>query len=115
MANVTAVGLPGAHVLVRDARLLPSAPAPAGAADVCLVDPPYDWPAAQVRVLLAALLDSAWLADDAIVVVERPTRDPEDPLPATWPEPRRRVYGDTVLWYGRSVGEAGERPEKGSA
>ena len=26
---------------------------------------------------------------------------PGEPLPDAWPEPRRRTYGDTVLWYGR--------------
>lgn len=113
-ANVDAVGRPGAQLLIRDARLLPSTPPPGGAADLCLVDPPYDWPAAQIRDLLADLLSSGWLAGDAMIVVERPSRDPVDPFPDTWPEPCRRAYGDTVLWYGRSVGVAGERPEKGS-
>ena len=62
--------------------------------------------AADLARLLDRLYSSGWIASGAVVVVERPTRDPESPFPPGWPEPRRRPYGDTVLWYGRvaSVG-----------
>jgi len=113
-ANIEAVDCPGALVLVRDARQLPAGPPPGAPAIVCMLDPPYDWPVADLRDLLAGLARAGWLSDGAIVVVERPARDPGRPFPDTWPEARRRTYGDTALWYGRSVGAAGARPEEGS-
>jgi 16S rRNA (guanine966-N2)-methyltransferase len=100
-ANVTAVGCPGAEIVIRDATSLAALPAPRPAARLVLADPPYDWPAPDLAGLLERLHAAGWIADDAVVVVERPARDPGCPLPADWPEPRRRPYGDTVLWYGR--------------
>jgi 16S rRNA (guanine966-N2)-methyltransferase len=109
-ANVAAVGVAGAHVLAIDARRL-AGTAPAAAADLCFADPPYDWSAADLRALVSGLVESGWLAGDALVVVERPARDPESPLPDSWPEPRRRDYGDTSLWYGRCASGDEARPE----
>jgi 16S rRNA (guanine966-N2)-methyltransferase len=100
-ANVAVVGCPGAEVVIRDAALLAALPAPQPGARLVFADPPYDWPAADLARLLGRLLESGWIADDAVVVVERPGRDPESPFPVGWPEPRRRPYGDTALWYGR--------------
>ncbi len=100
-ANVESVGCPGAELLVRDARHLARLPPPEGAAGLVFVDPPYDWAAEDVRELLNDLHAAGWIAPQARIVVERPARDPGSPLPAHWDEPRRRPYGDTVLWYGR--------------
>lgn len=111
-ANVTAVGMPGAEVVVRDVAQLAALPAPGPAARLVFADPPYDWPAADLAAVLDRLHAAGWIADDAVVVVERPTRDAASPLPATWPEPRRRPYGDTVLWYGR-VASVDEDDEEG--
>jgi 16S rRNA (guanine966-N2)-methyltransferase len=104
-ANVDTVGCPGAEVMVRDVASLAGLPAPA-AATLVLADPPYAVPAGSVRDLLVRLADCGWIHPDAVVVVERPARDHDCPLPPTWPEPRRRPYGDTVLWYGRSAADA---------
>jgi 16S rRNA (guanine966-N2)-methyltransferase len=107
--NVAAVGCPGAEIVIRDATQVAALPAPQPPARLVFADPPYDWPAAGLARLLDRLHGAGWIADDAVVVVERPARDPVSPLPAGWPEPRRRPYGDTVLWYGRvaSVDEDG--------
>ena len=99
-ANVAVVARPGAEVLVRDARQLAGLP-PAVAADLCFADPPYDWAADDLAVLIGQLAEAGWLAPDALVIVERPAKDPVSPLPAAWDEGRRRAYGDTALWYGR--------------
>jgi 16S rRNA (guanine966-N2)-methyltransferase len=101
-ANVAAVGLPGAHVVPRDVDHLADGACPAPPAWLVLADPPYDVPAERVAAALAALRVAGWIAGGALVVVERPARDPISPLPDTWPDTRRRVYGDTVLWYGRT-------------
>ncbi len=100
-ANVAAVGCPGAEVVIRDAAQLAAQPAPQPAARLVFADPPYDWPAVDLARLLDTLRATGWIAPGAVVVVERPARDQASPLPAGWPEPRRRPYGDTVLWYGR--------------
>lgn len=105
-ANVAGVGLPGAHVVAADVARLAGQPAPAGAASVVFADPPYDVAGDVLQAQLAALLAAGWIAPGAIVVVERPARDGQSPLPAGWPEDRRRGFGDTVLWYGRA-GSAG--------
>jgi 16S rRNA (guanine966-N2)-methyltransferase len=66
--------------------------------DVVFLDPPYADPVAEVLGLLV----TGWLATDAVVCVERATRDGG---PA-WPEGiralRSRRYGDSTLWYGRA-------------
>ena len=110
-ANAEAVGLPGAQVLVRRAEALASAPAPDPGASLVLLDPPYDVDAAAIRALLGRLAASGWIVDGARVVVERPSRDAEDPLPAGWASSPRRRFGDTCLWYGRVVGERRSREE----
>jgi 16S rRNA (guanine966-N2)-methyltransferase len=114
-ANVSSLGLPGAEVVVRDVLHLAALPAPQPAPLLVFADPPYDWPAADLASVLERLHGAGWIGDDAVVVVERPARDPDSPLPATWAEPRRRPYGDTVLWYGRvasdDVADDGDRAD----
>lgn len=102
-ANVDKVGQDGAQIVVRDAWRVASMPVVAGGVDLCFVDPPYDWPAADVRDLLSRLDDAGWFAEGAIVVVERAAKERVNPMPDAWPEPRRRPYGDTVLWYGQAT------------
>ncbi len=91
--NVATLGLPGADVVAaRVEHHLAGAPR---AYDIVLLDPPYE---VDVDPVLAALLP--WLADDAVVAVERRTRGPAP----TWPEGvqavRSRKYGEATLWYG---------------
>ena len=100
-ANAAAIDCPGAEVLVRDAWQVAGLPPPDGGVDLCFADPPYDWPAGDVRSLLSGLVDAGWLVPDARVVVERPAKDPASPLPQSWSDTRRRPYGDTALWYGQ--------------
>ena len=83
--------------------LLASTPPPGDPATLVLADPPYDVPAIEVARILAALREAGWIAAEAVVVVERPARDAASPLPGSWTEDRRRAYGDTVLWYGRTA------------
>ncbi len=72
--------------------------------DVVYVDPPYPLPEADLADDLRQL--TAWLAPDALVVVERSKRSPEP----TWPDgpggainpDRSRRYGEATLWYGHA-------------
>jgi 16S rRNA (guanine966-N2)-methyltransferase len=100
-ANIDAVGLPGARLVIGDAAHLPP-----GDHEAMLVfaDPPYDVSGPEVQEVLSRLAATGWIAGDAMVVVERSARDDASPLPDTWTVDRRRLYGDTVLWYGRVVG-----------
>ena len=65
--------------------------------DLVFVDPPYAMPNEQVSELLEALTPK--LAEGAVVVVERSSRDPEP----VWGEGlycfSTRQHGETVLYY----------------
>ncbi|MFV2100418.1 16S rRNA (guanine(966)-N(2))-methyltransferase RsmD [Micromonospora sp. LOL_024] len=69
--------------------------------DVVFADPPYTLPGGDVAAMLVALLDGGWLAQEALVVVERSSRSG----PVEWVQGvtglRGRRYGETTLWYGR--------------
>ncbi len=71
--------------------------------DIVFADPPYEFDDREVETLLAALVEKRWLVLGGIVVVERSTRS----SPPAWPDgvtpERHRRYGETTLWYGRSV------------
>lgn len=99
-ANLDALGLPGGQVLPGSVPTVLAGPPPARF-DLVLADPPYATPPADVLGVLSALVAGRWLAPDAVVVVERPSR--EDPW--EWPTPLRGVrdrrYGEAVLRYGR--------------
>jgi 16S rRNA (guanine966-N2)-methyltransferase len=94
--NVAELGLPGAAVRLGSAAAVLGAPAD-GTYDVVLVDPPYATPDAEVAGWLAAAWRNGWLADDAVVVVER-GRGAAFPWPPPLVALRERRYGDTVLY-----------------
>ena len=71
--------------------------------DIAFLDPPYAQPAADVVVALSALRDHGWLAEGAVVVVERPTRIGEPGWPEGLVTDRSRRYGETTLWYGHAA------------
>jgi 16S rRNA (guanine966-N2)-methyltransferase len=79
---------------------------PASPFDLVLADPPYDLPRGRIEAVLA-LLARGWLADQAVVVVERPAREGDLAWPRGIVAVRRSVYGSTGLWYGRG-GPRGE-------
>ncbi len=108
LANVAAVGLPGAEVVqAKVEHVVTAEPVGAPAYDMVFLDPPYDLGAAALHEVVTALVGNGWLAPDAVVVVERATRDGE----WSWPDgvvgDRSRRYGEATLWYGR----AGPEPE----
>jgi 16S rRNA (guanine966-N2)-methyltransferase len=97
--NIAAVGL-GGVVLAGSVPNVVAGAAPAGF-DLVFADPPYAAPAEEVLGVLGALVGNGWLAPDAVVVVERSSRE----QPWEWPTPligvRDRRYGEAVLRYGR--------------
>jgi len=100
-ANVAALGLPGARVVVGSVPAVVGRPADAPF-DVVVADPPYAVETPVVQGVLLALHDQGWLAPEAVVVVERSSRDRD----WEWPTPllglRERRYGEAVLRYGRA-------------
>jgi 16S rRNA (guanine966-N2)-methyltransferase len=107
-ANVKTVGLSGATVAVdRAERLLARPPADGrNRYDLVIADPPYAVTGEAVSRVLT-LLQGGWLADGALVVIERATRSgPLDWPPGFLPGKSRR-YGEATFWYGWYGGEAG--------
>jgi 16S rRNA (guanine966-N2)-methyltransferase len=98
--NVSELGFAGAQVRAERVESL-SKSMPHKPYDVVLADPPYGVEAAAVHRLIAELLEAKWLRPEAIVAVERSSRDE----PWIWPEGidavRDRKYGEGTLWYGR--------------
>jgi 16S rRNA (guanine966-N2)-methyltransferase len=106
-ANITAVGLPGATLAVdRVERLLAHPPADKKSQfDLVIADPPYAVTEEAVTRVLT-LLQAGWLADDALLVIERATRSgPVDWPPGFLPGKSRR-YGEATFWYGWYGSEA---------
>jgi 16S rRNA (guanine966-N2)-methyltransferase len=100
-ANLAAVGLPGGRVVAGSVPTVVAGRPPARF-DLVLADPPYTTPLVEVLGVLDALVAGLWLAEGAVLVVERSSREP----PWEWPTPlhglRDRRYGEAVLRYGRS-------------
>ena len=99
--NLAAVGLPGGRVVAGSVPTVVGG-APPAPFDLVLADPPYATPDDEVRGVLERLCANGWLTPDAVVVVERSSRDE----PFEWPTPivglRDRRYGEAQLRYGRS-------------
>ncbi|GAA1521983.1 16S rRNA (guanine(966)-N(2))-methyltransferase RsmD [Nocardioides humi] len=105
-ANAHAIGCDAAEVLARSVATALAEPAPAPY-DLVFSDPPYPLADDAVAGDLAALAAHGWLADGALVVVERSRRSPEP----SWPdglEPlagkrRQKRYGETTLWLAEAA------------
>ena len=97
-ANIKVVGLPGAKLLTRPVEKV-AAGEGLGPFDLVYADPPYKLETVELQDVLVELLEKGWLAEDAVVVVERGKREPWE-----WPEGfaalRDRKYGEARLWYG---------------
>jgi 16S rRNA (guanine966-N2)-methyltransferase len=100
--NVAALGLPGATVVARAVSAALAEPAVAPF-DVVFADPPYALPAPELAALLGGAAQRGWIADGAVVVVERATRDPVWAWPAGFEADRDRRYGEATLWYARAT------------
>ena len=113
--NIEAIGLAGAEVVTgRVERVLARGPALSGdnrgRYDIVFADPPYALVADEVSGMLVALADRGWLAPEALVIVERPTRSGPVNWPAGFAADRARRYGEATFWYGR--GPSGPDPHK---
>jgi 16S rRNA (guanine966-N2)-methyltransferase len=103
--NVKAVGLSNVEVVTATVGRTLTHP-PRAPYDIVFLDPPYAVPTGAVLDALKALLANDWLAEEALVVVERSTRDGELPWPEGYRVGRSKKYGETTLWYGHAATES---------
>jgi 16S rRNA (guanine966-N2)-methyltransferase len=108
--NIAALGLPGAVLradrVERVVRRGCEEPY-----DLIFADPPYALGGEEVTRLLVALRENGWLAEDALVVVERAGRSGDLVWPPGYTPERERRYGEAVFWYGRATDGPGTAPE----
>jgi 16S rRNA (guanine966-N2)-methyltransferase len=98
--NVDVVDLPGATVQLADVERLVRTTA-GTRFDVAFLDPPYEVDGETVRAVLVDLAGRGWLAERALVVVERASRGEDFDWPAGFDPLRSRRYGEATLWFGR--------------
>lgn len=100
--NLDSLGLPGGRVAADRVERLAATPCPDAPYDVVYLDPPYATSADELAAVLVALAKNGWLADGALVAVERASRA----APWEWPDGfdalRSRGYGEGTVWYGRA-------------
>ncbi|MGC2999626.1 16S rRNA (guanine(966)-N(2))-methyltransferase RsmD [Streptomyces sp. G35A] len=101
--NVRSLGLPGAEVRPgRAEQIIRTAP-PAEPYDLAFLDPPYAVSDDDLREILLTLRSEGWLAEGALVTVERSTRGGEFAWPPGFDAIRARRYGEGTFWYGRAA------------
>ncbi|MFE2109237.1 16S rRNA (guanine(966)-N(2))-methyltransferase RsmD [Kitasatospora sp. NPDC059463] len=108
--NVRSIGLPGALVKAARAEKVIAGPAPEAPYDLVFLDPPYVVTDDEVREMLITLSAGGWLAEDALVTVERSTRGGEFGWPEGFEVLRSRRYGEGTLWYGRAAAGTRHHP-----
>ncbi len=67
--------------------------------DVVFADPPYDLSAATLAKLLADLAANNWLANDALLILERDAADSHIAWPRGFDQVAERRLGDTMLRF----------------
>jgi 16S rRNA (guanine966-N2)-methyltransferase len=100
-ANIAALRLPGAQLVADRVERVVGGGNPGAPYDVVVADPPYAVTDDEVAAVLADLVGRNWLAEDAVVVVERSKRAAEPAWPQGLERDRSRGYGEAVLWYAR--------------
>lgn len=95
--NARTVGVPAEVHAQSVAHVL--AGRPAAPYDVVFLDPPYPLDEVTLATNLRNLVDNGWVADDAVVVVERSRRSVEPTWPPGLVDAKQKKYGESVLWY----------------
>ncbi|GLX97602.1 16S rRNA (guanine(966)-N(2))-methyltransferase RsmD [Herbidospora sp. NBRC 101105] len=101
-ANVASLNLPGAVVRAEKVERLVARPCEGEPYDFVFADPPYAVSDEVVHRVLVQLLENGWLADGALVAVERETRGNDLRWPPGFEEARARRYGEATVWYGHA-------------
>ena len=98
--NVANFGIKNARVVIADAFTDVAQKSGRGTFDVVFIDPPYSFEDQDVDTLIANLVQNDWLNEYAVIVVERGSRS-QVQWPDSVEELRKKVYGDTSIWYGQ--------------
>jgi 16S rRNA (guanine966-N2)-methyltransferase len=97
--NAEAVALKGVTIVTdRVERAVAHTPAE-GPFDLVVLDPPYAVTDADVQGVLEALGANGWLVDEAVIVVERSSRDPGFAWPDGFEQTRSKAYGEAKMFY----------------
>lgn len=107
--NIAELGARGVRAERADVSLLLKKAPSDEPFDLVLADPPYDADDDSIRRDLQTALRTGWWCEDALVVIERRVGSPS-PFPDGIECIDDRRYGDSVLWYGRSVDGREARP-----
>jgi 16S rRNA (guanine966-N2)-methyltransferase len=107
-SNVANFGIKNARVVIADAFTDVTQKSGRGTFDVVFIDPPYSFEDQDVDTLIANLVQNDWLNEYAVIVVERGSRS-QVQWPDSVEELRKKVYGDTSIWYGQYL--TNEDPE----
>jgi 16S rRNA (guanine966-N2)-methyltransferase len=105
--NIAALGVGTARVVTGKVSTTLAAVNSDKPYDLVLADPPYTLADDELTAALSALVAGSWLADDAVVVLERSSRSPGPLWVRGLTAERSRRYGETTLWYGRAVPQGG--------
>ena len=102
--NASALGLPGVRVVGApvERALATDAEEPF---ELVLLDPPYPLGEDELARVLQLLVSGGWLAERAVVVVERSARGPEPSWPAGLERFDERRYGETQLWFAEPLSD----------
>ncbi len=99
-ANIATVGLPGASVrrgrvqkVLDEGSKVPY--------ELVFADPPYGIEEEEITAMLAALCAHSWLAEGALVVLERSSRCPQSHWPTQVEDVQVKRYGETRVEFGR--------------
>jgi 16S rRNA (guanine966-N2)-methyltransferase len=101
-ANLARTGLDGALVLAGRAQAVLARPAPF-AAELVFADPPYAMAHPELAGLLVGARSRGWIADGALLAVERAARTGRFAWPAGFTPLRHRRYGEAIVWYGHAA------------
>ncbi|WP_432925561.1 16S rRNA (guanine(966)-N(2))-methyltransferase RsmD [Microbispora sp. CA-135349] len=101
--NIASLGLPGASLRAEKVERVVGRPCEKPY-DFVFADPPYAVSDEAVSRVLLALHDNGWLAEGALVAVERESRGKDLMWPVGFTEDRVRRYGEAAVWYGHAAG-----------
>ena len=101
--NIAELKVENARVVIADVLQEVKQNSTRGKFDVVFVDAPYATADDEITEVILGLAANNWLDEYAVLVVERGSKSL-----VTWPksyeELRKKVYGDTAIWYGQYIG-----------
>ncbi|MCB5182636.1 16S rRNA (guanine(966)-N(2))-methyltransferase RsmD [Streptomyces antimicrobicus] len=101
--NIRSLALPGAEFRAGKAEQVAATAVSGAPYDIVFLDPPYAVTHSDLGEILLTLRANGWIADAALVTVERSTRSGAFPWPEGFEPLRSRRYGEGTLWYGRAA------------